>query len=117
VGAYLEPRHDQLWWESLNPDPRVWIAQRRRADALFRISLRETHTSAVRASLMWSFVVIERYWGARRMQAIAMAAQIVVGIGLIYLSALGLFGWWGLALAAAPALAALVWAQCSRRSR
>ncbi|MFD1712934.1 DUF1353 domain-containing protein [Amnibacterium flavum] len=101
--------HDQLWWESLNPDPVIWIEQRRRADALFRRALREGHTSAVRASLMFGFVSLERYWGPRPWQAILMSTQIGLGIALVYASVLGLFGWWGFAVALVPVLGALAW--------
>ncbi|BDZ47645.1 DUF1353 domain-containing protein [Naasia aerilata] len=55
--------HDQLWWEALNPDPDVWIAQRREADRLFRVSLRESGSTPLRTSLLWAAVTFERYWG------------------------------------------------------
>lgn len=101
--------HDQLWWEALNPDPKVWIQQRRVADRLFRTALREGHTSAVRASLMYSFVALERYTGPRLWQSILMSVQVAVGIALLYASAFGFFGWWGFAIAVLPALGALAW--------
>lgn len=101
--------HDQLWWESLSPDRDVWIERRREADRLFRVSLRETHTSAVRASLMWSFVVLERFFGARLWQAVGMSLQIALGILAVYASIAGFFGWWGILVALLPVPAALVW--------
>jgi len=101
--------HDQLWWDTLDDDPQVWIEQRRVADTLFRTALRETHTSAVRAALMYSFVAVERFWGPRRWQAIAMSVQASLGVALVYAAATGLFGWWGVLAPALPVLAALPW--------
>ncbi|MCU1571333.1 MAG: hypothetical protein JWR33_2074 [Naasia sp.] len=101
--------HDQLWWESLNPDTRVWIAQRREADRIFKVALRETGTTPLRTALLWSAVSVERYWGARRWQAVLLALQVLAGIAAIWLGLSGLLGWPGLALLALPALASLAW--------
>jgi hypothetical protein len=106
--------HDQHWWECLNPDRSIWIAQRREADRVFRVALREGDTSAVRAAILWSSVSIERYWGPRRWQAVAMAVQVVLGVGVIYLGIAAILGAAGLPLmlgllVVLPALLALVW--------
>ncbi|THG32344.1 DUF1353 domain-containing protein [Naasia lichenicola] len=106
--------HDQLWWECLDPDRRLWIERRREADRVFRVSLREGNSSAVRSAILWSAVSIERFWGPRRWQAIAMAVQIVLGVGAIYLGIAALLGLGDLplmlaTLVAAPALLALPW--------
>jgi len=106
--------HDQLWWECLDPDRSAWIARRREADRVFRVSLREGNSSAVRTAILWSSVSIERFWGPRRWQAIAMGVQIVLGVGVIYLGIAALLGWAGLPLAfgllvLAPAVLALPW--------
>ena len=108
-GRHTAPEllHDQHWWESLNPDPKGWIAKRREADELFRTALRDNRTSALRSALLFSAVSIERYWGPRRWQASAMSAQNAAGVVAVNVSAPGLVGWVGMLLAVLPAIAGL----------
>src|SRR3954452_3359902 len=101
--------HDQLWWEALNPDPDVWIAQRREADRLFGVALRESGSTPLRTHLLVAAVTLERYWGPRRWQAAAMALHTVAGVAAIWAVLLGAFGWWGLAILPLPAVSALIW--------
>lgn len=101
--------HDQLWWEALNPDPRIWIEQRREADRLFRVSLREIGTTPLRTAILWAAVSFERYWGPRKWRTILMAAHVVLAIGAFWVGVLGLLGWLGLALIPVAAAAVLLW--------
>src|SRR3954454_1976114 len=101
--------HDQLWWESLNPDPAVWIAQRREADRLFKVALLESSSTPLRTQILVAAVTFERYWGPRRWQTIAMAAHTVLGIAAIWAALLGLAGWWGLLVVPLVAASALLW--------
>ena len=101
--------HDQLWWEALNPDKRVWIEQRREADRLFQVALREIGTTPLRTAILWAAVSFERYWGPRKWQTILMAVHTVLVIAAVWLGALGVFGWPGLALLPASAASVLLW--------
>ncbi len=101
--------HDQLWWEALNPDPEVWIRQRREADRLFAVALRESGSTWIRTQLLVSAVTLERYWGPRPSRAVAMAVHALLGVAAVWVGILGLLGWWSPALLVLPALTALVW--------
>ncbi|WP_210478869.1 DUF1353 domain-containing protein [Naasia sp. SYSU D00948] len=101
--------HDQLWWESLNPDPEIWIRQRREADRLFAVALRESGSTWMRTQLLVAAVTLERYWGPRRWRAVAMALHALAGTASIWIAMTGLLGAWGLLLVALPALTVLIW--------
>ena len=101
--------HDQLWWEALNPDADVWIAQRREADRLFEVALRESGSTPLRTKLLVAAVTLERYWGPRRWMAVAMAAHTVAGAAAIWAALLGVFGWWGALALPLPAITVLIW--------
>jgi hypothetical protein len=101
--------HDQLWWECLNPDAALWIEQRREADRLFRVALREIGTTPLRTALLWSAVSLEKYVGPRPWQALLMGAHVLLGTAVLWLALSGLLGWTGLALLPVPGLTALLW--------
>jgi Protein of unknown function (DUF1353) len=106
--------HDQQWWEALNPDPDVWIAKRREADRLFGVALRESGSTPLRTQLLVAAVTLERYWGPRRWQAVAMALHTVAGVAALWAALLGTFGWWGIGVLALPALSVLIWGADAR---
>lgn len=101
--------HDQLWWEALNPDRRIWVEQRREADRLFRVALREIGTTPLRTAILWAAVSFERYWGPRKWQAILMSLHVVAAIVAAWVALLGLLGWPGLALIPFAAASVLLW--------
>ncbi len=101
--------HDQLWWEALNPDAEVWIRQRREADRLFAVALRESGTTWMRTQLLVAAVTLERYWGPRPSRTVAMALHALLGVAAVWVGILGLLGWWSLLLLVLPALTVLIW--------
>ncbi len=101
--------HDQLWWEALNPDSDVWIRQRREADRLFAVALRESGSTWMRTQLLVAAVTLERYWGPRRWRSVAMAVHALLGVSALWLALVGVLGWWGLLILLLPALSVLVW--------
>ncbi len=95
--------HDSECWRIRQLDvPAVdALAERERADRLFRLGLRELGVAPFRAWLMWTFVSFERYQKHSLARFIGMLALGILGVALVVAGAT-------LALTGTPAAAALV---------
>jgi hypothetical protein len=103
--------HDALSDRADEAAPADRFALRRAADDAFRVALRESGVTTLRATTMWSVVVMQGYLRFRPGFGGLLVTQVVLG-GLAVIAAvvLGLLGHPVLLLIAlAPALLALVW--------
>lgn len=87
------------------------LAVRRAADDAFRVALRESGVTTLRATTMWAVVSIQRYLRFRTPIGVLLVAQVVVGaLAVIAAVVLGLLGHPLLLLIGlAPAVLALLW--------
>jgi hypothetical protein len=88
------------------------LGARRTADDRFRVALRESGVTILRATSMWAFVSINRYFTYALGRAILLTAQVVLGAGAAVAAvALTILGQplWLLLLAAPLPVAALWW--------
>lgn len=87
------------------------FAVRRTADDAFRVALRESGVTTLRATTMWVVVSMQRYLRFRTPLGVVLVAQVVIGgLAIIAAVALGLLGHpLSLLLGVAPAALALAW--------
>lgn len=110
--------HDHLSAQARHGNPATRVRRQRDADRLFGVALIESGIPVLRASIMTSFVSIEKFVEFRRWQAYLMVVHVAVGIAFIY-AAVGLvvglwtpaviFGPWMLVLFLAPAVSTVFW--------
>jgi len=103
--------HDALSDRADEAAPADRFAVRRAADDAFRVALRESGVTTLRATTMWAVVSMQRYLRFRTALGVVLVAQVVLG-GLAVIAAvvLGLLGHpLLLLLALAPAVLALAW--------
>ena len=103
--------HDALSDRADQAPPAAQLAVRHAADDAFRVALRESGVTTLRATTMWAVVSIQRYLRFRPPLGAVLVAQVVVGalavLAAIVLAALGhpLL----LLIGLAPAVLALPW--------
>ena len=103
--------HDALSDRADEAAPAKQLAVRRAADDAFRVALRESGVTTLRATTMWAVVSMQRYVRFRPPFGALLVAQVVLGalavIAAVVLALLGhpLF----LLLGLAPAVLALLW--------
>jgi hypothetical protein len=103
--------HDALSDRADEAAPAERFAVRREADDAFRVALRESGVTTLRATTMWAVVSMQRYLRFRTPLGALLVAQVAVGvlavIGAIVFAVLGhpLF----LLLGLVPAVLALAW--------
>jgi len=103
--------HDALSDRADEAPPAQQFAVRRAADDAFRVALRESGVTTLRATTMWAVVSMQRYLRFRPALGAVLVAQVVLG-GLAVIAAvvLGLLGHPLLLLVGlAPAALALAW--------
>lgn len=103
--------HDALSGRADEAAPAEQLAARRFADDAFRVALRESGVTALRAATMWAVVSMQRYLRFRLPLGVLLVAQVTLG-GLAVIAAvvLGVLGHpWLLLIALAPALLAFAW--------
>jgi len=103
--------HDALSDRADEAAPADRFTVRRAADDAFRVALRESGVTTLRATTMWAVVSMQRYLRFRTPLGVVLVAQVVLG-GLAVIAAvvLGLLGHpLLLLLALVPAVLALAW--------
>jgi hypothetical protein len=103
--------HDALSDRADEAPPTEQFAMRRAADDAFRVALRESGVTTLRATTMWATVSMQRYLRFRLPLGVLLVAQVVLGaLAVIAAVVLGILGHpWLLLIALAPALLALAW--------
>jgi hypothetical protein len=103
--------HDALSDRADEAPPAQQFAVRRAADDAFRVALRESGVTALRATTMWTVVAIQGWTRFRTPLGVLMAIQVVLGIlAVITAIVLGALGHPLLLLIGlAPAVLALLW--------
>ena len=103
--------HDALSDRADEAAPAERFAVRRAADDAFRVALRESGVTTLRATTMWAVVVMQGYVRFRPALGALLVAQVALGgLAVIVAVVLGLLGHPALLLIAlAPAVLALLW--------
>jgi len=103
--------HDALSDRADEAPPAQQFAVRRAADDAFRVTLRESGVTTLRATTMWAVVSMQRYLRFRPALGAVLVAQAVLGgLAIIATVVLGLLGHPLLLLVGlAPAALALAW--------
>lgn len=103
--------HDALSDRADEAPPAQQFAVRRAADDAFRVALRESGVTTLRATTMWAAVSIQRYLRFRLPLGILLVAQVALGsLAVIAAVVLGILGHpLLLLLGLAPAVLALLW--------
>jgi hypothetical protein len=105
--------HDALSDRADEAAPAQQFLVRRAADDAFRVALRESGVTTLRATTMWTVVSMQRYLRFRPPLGALLVVQVVLGaLAVIAAVALGLLGHpFMLLIGLAPAVLALAWAR------
>jgi len=104
--------HDSESWRIRSLPPTQALAQRKRADRMFRLGLRELGVSPFRAWLMWTFVSFERYQKHSTARFVGLLLLGSAGLLLVAAAptlwlAAGIPWWQALLVGVAPLLTSL----------